>query len=215
MEVSVTSSSDRETAPIETSASQNGADDVKKSSDKITYEKTWTKNTFDRDFKSMLEAVLSLKSDDLTDDEMTLTTKASSALKKSVDTTLQTISVAKTCGEDIDMITKTLLPKLETSCKTVEDIFKMVDAMESLMVQIKYCVTEAESRVSTLCEDESDGSVIANFLTNLLTQASTPTQNKRKNKGPLPIFKTKDHPGVFRRIEDSSKKKNETTQQGK
>ena len=214
MERSVTSSSDRETSPLETNDSEKEAD---KSSEKIADEKTSTKNTFNRDFESMLEAVLSPKSDDLTDDETTLTTKASSALKKSVDTTLQTISVAKTCGEDIDMITKTLLPKLERSCKTVEDIFKMVDAMESLMVQIKYCVTEAESRVSTFSQEQSDGSVIANFLTNLLTQASKPiqTQNKRKNKGPLPIFKTQDHPGVFRRIEDCSKKKEATKQQGK
>ena len=40
MEVSVTSSSDRETAPIETSASQNGAN-MKKSSARLR-EKTWT-----------------------------------------------------------------------------------------------------------------------------------------------------------------------------
>ena len=164
----------------------------------------------------MMKSVLSLKSDDLTEEEKNMTTKATNALKKSLETASRTIVSAEKCGKDIDLITKTLLPELERSCKTVEDIFKMVDTMESLMVQIKYCVTEAESRVSTFPQDQSDGSAIANFLTNLLTQASKPTtktQNKIKNKGPLPIFKTKDHPGVFRRIEDSVKKKETTTQQ--
>ena len=163
--------------------------------------------TTEADFESMLKTISSLKTDELTDAERKMTSDLVRELKKSTKTTSGTCATSKKCVEDIDSITKTLLPKLETSCKSVEEIFNMVDSMEALMVQVKFSVAEAESRASVFSKERSDGSVIANFLTNILTQASKPVQghDRRKNKGPLSIFKTKDHPGVFRKVKDANK----------
>lgn len=122
--------------------------------------------------------------------------------RKSIVGVEESYVISTTVNSEVETTVATLLPELEKSCTKMEKIYETLDAMEGLVLKLKFVVEKAKARANVLRKscDEVDGPTLTSLLSSLLsTDVRDSDRNFPEWKTPLPEFRIDNfHPSCLR-----------------